>query len=169
MLFLVPLAGASLRPSDLRAGEYLAVAVFCVMTIGALDTAVRFLTLHPSIPGNGPAPAVDEISVAGQIRQLGLMPGDAVAVIGDGTGAYWAHLAKVHIVAEVMAADHDAQRFWNSSQATQEAVLRAFAAAGAKAVIAERPPATPGTEWMRIANTSRYVRFLRPGSPTALN
>ncbi len=134
------------------------------MTVGALDTAVRFITLHPSVKGNGPAPAMDDIVVAAQISQLGLLPGDSVAVIGDGTGAYWAHLAKLRIVGEVMGADHDALHFWKCSNTTQQTILRAFAASGAKAVVAENPPATPGTDWMRITNTNRYVRRLTPDS-----
>ena len=164
LVFLAPIAGVRLPKGESRAGAYLAIAVFSVMTIGALDTAVRFATLHPSVPGNGPTPAVDDIAVAAQLRQSGLLPGDSVAVIGDGTGAYWAHLAKLRIVAEVMGADHDALRFWKSSGPTQQAVLQAFAASGAKVVVAENPPAAPGPEWMRIANTNRYMRWLTAAS-----
>lgn len=157
LLFLTLVLGVRLQKSDLRAGTYVALAVFIVMTIGTLDTAFRFVTLHLAIPGNGPSPALEDVVVAKQISQMGLLPGDKVAIIGDGTGAYWARLAKVRIVAEVMAADHDAQRFWRSSEAVQQSVLGAFAATGAKMVLTDTAPKDPGGGWIPIKGTASYV------------
>ena len=162
LLFLTPIVGARVRGSDLRAIRYLAIAVFGVMAIGALDTAIRFTILHPAVPGNGPSPTVNELKVAHRIRQIGLAPGDPVAVIGDGTGAYWARLAKVRIVAEIMGADHDAHRFWRSSGTVQCNVLQAFAAAGARLVVADNPTESPGSEWIRIEGTNTYLHALMP-------
>jgi hypothetical protein len=157
LLFLLPLLVARLDRNDLRAGRYLAVVLFAVLTIGALDTAYRYSTLRLLIPGNGPSPALDHVFVAERIREMGLKPGDSVAVIGDGTGAYWARLAKVRIIAEVMAADHDAQRFWRSSDATKDQVFGIFAGSGARAVLAENPPGLNGTPWIHIGQTSWYL------------
>jgi hypothetical protein len=170
LIFLLPMVVARLDSNDLRAGRYLAVVLFAVLTIGAVDTAYRYSTLRLLIPGNGPSPALDHVFVAERIRELGLKPGDSVAVIGDGTGAYWARLAKVRIIAEVMAADHDAQRFWRSSDATKEQVFAVFAGTGAKAVLAENPPSLEGTPWIRIGHTSWYFLPLSAdvqGGPTS--
>jgi len=160
LLFLTPILGSRLRIEDLRAAQYLAIAVFVVMALGACDTAFRFLTLRPAVAGNGPAPALNDVMLATRMHELGLHPGESVAMIGDGSGAYWARLAKLRITAEVMAADHDAQRFWRSSLETQSSVLHAFALSGARAVFADSPPIPPGTEWSRIEGTNYYMRML---------
>ena len=169
LLFLPLIVAARLRTSEQRVGRYLAIVVLGVMTIGAFDTAFRFTTLRLAVPGNGPTPVFEHVVVADRIRAMGLVPGDVVAIIGDGTGAYWAHLAKVRIMAEVMGADHDAQRFWQSSEASQRSVLQAFASAGAKVALADNPTSLPGDEWSRIGNTTWYALPLLENTPHPLN
>ena len=71
--------------------------------------------------------------IAEAISQHGIAPGDAVASIGDGQEAYWAHLATVSVVAEVWSID--SARFWSAQPAVQQAVLRSMSDAGAKAVV----------------------------------
>ncbi len=156
LLFLSVLAASSFRATELRAVCYLAVVLLVVMSIEAADTAYRFTTLRLAVPGNGPVPATDHVVVADYLRALGLGSGDPVAVIGDGTGAYWASLAHLRIVGEVMGADHNALRFWESPPQTRMAVLKAFQATGAKVVLAEGPPASP-QGWRQIADTRWYI------------
>jgi hypothetical protein len=161
LLFLVPIVVVRLRKNERRAGRYVVVAVFAVMSLGTVDTAFRFATLHLAVPGNGPSPSFEHVIVANQVRQIGMLPGDKVAIIGDGTGAYWARLAKLTIIAEVMSGDHGAQLFWRSSDSVQSDVLRVFAASGAKMVVTDSPPRAPGAEWIPIKNTSWYMLPLR--------
>jgi len=168
LLFLTPIVGARMQRGDERAGTYIAVVVFLVMVVGALDVAYRFCTLRLAVPGNGPSSALEHVVVAERITQMGLKPGDSVAVIGDGTGAYWARLAKAHIMAEVMGANHDSRRFWRSSDAVQQSVLRVFASSGAKIVIADSPTIVPNGEWIRIGNTDCYMRYLTGDAGQAL-
>jgi hypothetical protein len=45
--------------------------------------------------------ALAQVLIAEDLRKMGVGPREAVAVIGDGEYAYWAHLAGLRIVAEV--------------------------------------------------------------------
>ncbi|MFI5095421.1 MAG: hypothetical protein ACHQIK_18460, partial [Candidatus Acidiferrales bacterium] len=74
-----------------------------------------------------------DMAIAEAISHYGIAPGDAVASIGNGQEAYWAHLARVSVVAEVWSID--SARFWSGQAALQQAVLRAMADSGAKAAV----------------------------------
>jgi len=74
-----------------------------------------------------------DLVIAEAIPQFGIAPGDRVASIGDGQDAYWAHLARVSVVAEVWSID--SARFWSEPLALQQAALRSMADSGAKAVV----------------------------------
>lgn len=163
ILFLLVLIASSIPTAEVCAACYLAIVLFAVMSVGAVDTAYRFATLHLAVPGNGPSPATDHIVVANWLRAQGFEPDDPVAVIGDGTGAYWANLAHLRIVAEIMGSDHNAQNFWNSQPQTRMAALSAFQAAGAKVVLAESPPERASEGWRQVANTKWYVLSLNVG------
>ncbi len=76
---------------------------------------------------------VRDIAIAEALPHYGLTPGSLVGSIGDGQVAYWAHLARVSVVAEVWSID--SARFWSAPPAAQQAVLRSMTDAGAKAVI----------------------------------
>jgi hypothetical protein len=136
------------------------------MSLGTVDTAYRYVTHRLAIPGNGPNSVVDHITVANQIRQMGLSNGDTVAIIGDGTGAYWARLAGVRITAEIMAANHDAQQFWQSPEPTRQIVFQALSGTGAKLLVADNPPEAFTNGWIHINGTTYYVRSLSD-NPTA--
>jgi hypothetical protein len=98
-------------------------------------------------------------AVAEGLRQLGVDPGERVGYIGYSFTAFWAHLARVQIIAELEP--QHAVRFWTSNDARQ-AVLRAFATTGATAVVAEpvRGASIPDG-WSRIGETGYLVHFLR--------
>jgi hypothetical protein len=74
-----------------------------------------------------------DLAIAEAILHFGIAPGDRVASIGDGQEAYWAHLAKVSVVAEVWSID--SARFWSEPLALQQAALRSMMDSGAKAVV----------------------------------
>jgi hypothetical protein len=64
--------------------------------------------------------------------------GDKVAVIGYGFGSFWARLARVQIVAEMLG--WQADDFWLGDPALQSEVVQAFAGTGARAIVAEKVP-----------------------------
>jgi hypothetical protein len=102
------------------------------------------------------ATAPTAVQVAQGLQERQIPPGSAVGVIGDGYGSYWARLARVRIVAEML--DEDAAPFWVGDAGTQRGVLEAFRSNGACAIVAEDVPAyasLPG--WQQIGRTDYYV------------
>jgi hypothetical protein len=93
------------------------------------------------------------------LHGLGIQPGDKVAVIGYGFDSFWARLARVQIVAEMLGAEADP--FWLGDPALQSDVLQAFATAEARAVVAERVPSYADLSgWHRVGDSDYYVRIL---------
>lgn len=164
LVFLTLVATASFRRTEGMIGRTVAFAVFITMALGTADTGFRYLTRRLAIPGSGPNFVLDQVTVANQIRQMGLSSGDKVAIIGDGTGAYWARLARVRIVAEIMAAYHDEQQFWQSPEQTKEIVFKTFSGTGAKLLVADNPPEAFTNGWIHIRGTTYYVRPLSDNS-----
>ncbi|MGH2524604.1 MAG: hypothetical protein ACRDH2_19025, partial [Anaerolineales bacterium] len=102
--------------------------------------------LAPSWPGE----------VAEELHRLGIQAGDSVAVIGYGFDAFWARLARVRIVAELL--DTQAGLFWAGDAATQAQVIDAFAASGAQAIVAEDAPSYAVLpHWHRVGDTNYYI------------
>ena len=94
---------------------------------------------------------------------MGARPGDKIAVIADGTGAYWARLAKLRIVAEIMDMNHGTREFWTASKDQQQDVYKILAGAHAKLVVSSCPLCPPGIPdgWQRIVGTPYCVRTLQ--------
>lgn len=164
VLFLTLIAATQLRTADQRSAAYVALAVFLVMAAGTADYTVRIVTKHLAIPGNGPNSTWQDVVAAEQLRQMGARPGDRVAVIADGTGAYWARLAKLRIIAEIMDTNHGSREFWNASQDVQGKVYEVFAGAHAKLVVSSCPLCPPGIPagWKHLEGTPYCVRLLQP-------
>jgi hypothetical protein len=156
VLFLTLLAAVHLGPADLRSARYVAIAVFITMVLGTADVTLRYATGHLAIPGSGPNSSWQHVVTAEQLQKMGARPGDRVAVIGDGTGAYWARLAKLRIVAEVMGANHGSAQFWESPEDVKESVYAAFASAGASLAVASCP-AHAANGWQTISGTDYCV------------
>jgi hypothetical protein len=88
------------------------------------------------------------------MRRLGIGPGDAVGVIGNGwfNGTRWAHLARVRIIAELP----DAGQFWKASPGKRARVLALFEKTGAKAVFTTSAPAWGSrTGWHTLGDRNR--------------
>jgi hypothetical protein len=90
-----------------------------------------------------------------------MQPGDKVAVIMNGTSAYWAHLTKLRIVAEIMDTGHGTAEFWNASADVQKQVYDLMARAHAKLVVTSCPvaPEIP-SGWEEIAGTPYCAHHL---------
>jgi len=164
VLYLALIAAVRLRPEVQKSGACVAFAVFLVMAMGTADYTVRVAMNHMAIPGTGPESAWRDVVAAEQLRRMGAQPGDKVAVIADGTGAFWAHLAKLRIVAEIMDMNHGSREFWDAPQEVQQQVYDIFARTRAKLVVTSCPPFPPGapTGWEQIAGTPYCVRPLQP-------
>jgi hypothetical protein len=94
-----------------------------------------------------------DMTIAEAISSYGIGPSEAVASIGNGQDSYWAHLAKVSIVAEMWSVD--SPRFWSEPPESQKAVLRAMADSGAKAVVWRRDSTQPcPTYWISLPEDS---------------
>jgi hypothetical protein len=75
------------------------------------------------------APAHIQWRVAEKIREIGLVKGDEVAILGQyGEYYHWARLARVRIIAEVP----DAEAFWRTSPDVRLRVLQVIRNTGAK-------------------------------------
>lgn len=141
----------------------------------ALATVAAILILQSSREAVGidhaDGRSAEDASIAVNLLRSGLHPGDSVAIIGDGTGAYWAHLARLRIIAEIPAASASrpelpARDFWESNPDLQQEALRILARTGAKAVIAgantsilDAPPVQLPSQWRKVGETRAYVRF----------
>ncbi len=145
-------------------------AVRCI-SVAALITVGAALILQASREAVGIDHAAgrnsEDASIALGLLNRGLHSGDRVALIGDGTGAYWAHLARLQIVAEIPAATPaslPALDFWESGPKLQQKALWILEQTGAIAVIAganpsavDSVPSTAPVRWKRIDGTSAYV------------
>lgn len=102
------------------------------------------------------APAATPLTVAQSLQELGIQEGDKVGVIGYAYDSFWARLARVKIVAELL--ESDAVDLWQGSEPLQQSVIQAFADAGAKAVVAEYVPDDVHLkDWHRVGNSSYYI------------
>jgi hypothetical protein len=110
-----------------------------------------------------------DAAIAEFLLSNGLHPGDSVALIGDGSFAYWAHLARLHVVAEMptrVVLSYPALDFWESDAEEQQRALAIFERTGATAVIAGWQDSLAGSvpsivppPWKRIGRTGAYVYF----------
>jgi hypothetical protein len=106
------------------------------------------------------APPARPLEVAQSLRQLGIEPGDRVGVIGYAYDSFWARLARVKIVAEML--EEDANDLWREGEPTRQDVLHAYASAGADAVIAEYVPSYVRLDgWHQVGNTNFYIYILK--------
>lgn len=164
VLFLTLIAAVRLRPEVQKSGAYVAVAVFIVMALGTADYTVRVAMNHMAIPGTGPNSKWQDVVAAEQLRRMGAQPGDKVAVITDGSGAFWARLGKLRVVAEIMDTNNGSKEFWEAPEEVRQQVYDIFARTRAKLVVTECPPCPPITPsgWQKIPETPYSVRLLQP-------
>lgn len=162
VLFLAAFAAVRIRPELQKSAQIVAVAVFITMMSATADYTVRILTHHMAIPGVGPNSTLMDITTAQQLALMSVTPGMKVGIIGDGTGAYWARLAKVKIVAEIMGMGHGPREFWNSSADVQQQVYRLFRQAHAEIIVTECPAGTQAIPdgWTLLPGTSYCVKRL---------
>jgi hypothetical protein len=139
-----------------------AIAVLGLLAVIALFNLEGINRLNPDRLAAAPAAAENPPptwpgEVAIELQQLGIQPGDPVGVIGYAYDSFWARLARVKIVAEMLEAD--AEKFWVGDEALQADVVNAFARSGAKAVVAEYVPGYANLEGWHQVGISNYFIF----------
>lgn len=105
--------------------------------------------------------------VADRLNQLGVQQGDKVAHIGYVAAAYWAHLTRVQIVAELFAEKEDfpavenVERILSEDGSLKPEVVRAFADTGATAIVTKKvPPAVAKKGWQELG--ANYYAYMLP-------
>jgi hypothetical protein len=108
-----------------------------------------------------PFSALVDVQAAEGLRRLGLPDGAPVAVVGDGSASYWARLAHLKIVAEIMSPD--APAFWASTVERKTRFYEVLASTGAVVLVTTSPATVVPTDegWSKLGNTPSYVRWLR--------
>lgn len=189
-LLLAPALSSPVPILVRRTGYLIAASIFpCVQALwrpavfGAAFLLVELTGLEP----NGNAYWQE----AQYLQHIGVRPGDAIGVIGEGAGAYWARLLHAHVIAEIPAPDTRKSglvrafhpdptgiiAFWRASRERQQEVLSVFSRAGAQWLVAEPVPlwVKPGNEWIEVPFTRKgeeefgfvtrtFVRRLAPGA-----
>jgi hypothetical protein len=130
------------------------IAVFNLDGFNRLNPSRQFASLDRiSAPAR-------PLEVAQALQTLDIKQGEKVGVIGYAYDSFWARLARVKIVAEML--ETDAPGLWHGNEALQQSVLRAFASAGAQAVIAESVPEYASlTDWHRVGDSNYYIYIFR--------
>jgi hypothetical protein len=144
-------------------GALSSIAAFGLLTNIILFNLDGFTRLNPSEQsslGAAATPAAKPLAVARTLQELGLTQGDKVGVIGYAYDSFWARLARVRIVAEMLEADAD--EFWRGDEALRQSVLQAFANTGVDAVVAEYVPGYAGLrDWHQVENSNYYIYVFR--------
>lgn len=112
-----------------------------------------------------PPPRPRPSRVAEALRRRGLAPGDPIGVVGYSFDAGWARLARLRIVAEV--APEEASAVWEGDAGTVARVKRAFARAGARAVVVEPLEGDPPSGFEPLGATGLRIAVVSPDAPGA--
>ena len=102
--------------------------------------------------------------VADTLNQLGVYPGEKVAILNlsdDEYPYYWARLARVKIVAEIV----EEKSFWMTDAVVRSELFKAIEKTGARFIV-QKPGLDISSfisaiDWQEIGNTGYYVYFLR--------
>lgn len=159
VIFLCFFAAVQLGGHDQKSAEYVVTTVLLMMALSTADYTVRVTTNHLAVPGVGPTSTADDLAAAKELWRMGLHPGDKVAFIGDGTGAFWARLAKLRIIAEIMDSNHGSQQFWKAPEEMKRTVYETFSRTQAKLIVSSCPSA-PSIGWKPIRGSSYCFFYL---------
>lgn len=144
------------------------ILLFCLPVLSAPVGDIRVLRIPAEQRDSDCGP---QWKVARGLREMGLMEGDHVAVIGEDNQSHtecWAEFDGLSIVGEIPSEGADS--YWEAPADLQVRILRLFALASAKvAVTYAMPPSVNTAGWQRVSETSYYVRFLADRQPANLS
>jgi hypothetical protein len=145
--------------NELWLGVLSSIAAFGLLANIVLFNFDGFTRLNPSSQPNlgaAAAPPAKPVAVARDLQELGVRQGDKVGVIGYAYDSFWARLARVRIIAELL--ETDADEFWRGDEALRQSVLQAFANTGVDAVVAEYVPGYAGLrDWHQVGNSNYFI------------
>ncbi|MEH1938932.1 MAG: hypothetical protein V7L01_01765 [Nostoc sp.] len=104
-----------------------------------------------------------ELQVADTLHELGVQPGEKVAILGYYIAPYyhWARLARAKIVVEIF----DEKSFWEKNTVVRTEILKNIEKTGARVIVQKPgfkiPNYALATGWREIGNTGYYVYFLQ--------
>lgn len=104
----------------------------------------------------------DEIKIVKNLKEFGIKEGDKIGIIGYSIPdlPYWARLAKVKIIAEILSKDTDV--LWSLSEDKKYQVISLFKNTGAKIIIAKGiPVCCSKNNWHKITGTNNYMYHLK--------
>ena len=139
-------------------GACIAVVLFFCFSIAPLTIRSAYSTVRDLFPGQAATRDV-QWQVADNLQKLGVRPGDSVASVGNTMFAAWPRLARLRVVAEIPETSAgDVEKFWSANAEVRVHVLAAFAATGARVVVAEDAPIWATREgWRRIGSTNYLI------------
>lgn len=163
LLFWADILGNIRIPNLPANGRWLrvlsSIAAFGLLANIILFNLDGFTRLNPSLKSSldaVAAPNARPIAVARTLQELGVRQGDKVGVIGYAYDSFWARLARVRIIAEML--ESDAEEFWRGDEALRQSVMQAFANTGVDAVVAEYVPDYAGLrDWHQVENSNYYI------------
>lgn len=99
----------------------------------------------------------EHLEMANQLRSLGLQPGDPLAVVGEGYGAYWARLARARVVAEAP----DPEKFWQATPEDRSRCIERFRSTGARVLVTFRARRDGMNAWQPLGSTGYDALVIR--------
>jgi len=139
------------------------MAAMMMLTMVTPAYQAAYATARDVVRGEGNSPT-ETWQIASGLSQLGLQPGDHVAIIGWGaTEASWARLARLKIVEDIVTDGWgfpDGDIFWASSEAEKAKVYQVLAQTGTKALVGRVPNSVTAQGWKSVGNTTQSVYFL---------
>ena len=146
---------SSLRSASIASRGVVAAVVLAAVLVTGLKTLKYSVSDALAIPKQ----VNENWEAAHKLKELGIGPGDQVALIGIIAEQHFMRLAKVKAVAELSYRDEE--KFWTGDASLQDSVFTAFAATGSRIVVATHAPVTAVKEgWIRLGNTDYYARSL---------
>lgn len=141
------------KDSQRIAGLSIGALVVVMLISFASNTARKFV--------NGcPESAQSQLEM---VRHLALPPDTPIAVVGPGNFSYWAHFARLRIIADIMSPDD--QGFWRLPADQRRRLYDVFRKTGAQWIIGQPPSALANLldiGWKRIGDTTYYCYSLHP-------
>jgi hypothetical protein len=137
----------------------LCVAAVCALQIAwPLEQPLR-AELRASLAGDDAENAQPHWKTAQALAQLGMQPGDPLAVVGSGSDDFWAWLGRFRIVAEGYTDGE--QPFWQASPSERRSAIEAYGRSSARILVARDPPPQAADEgWRRLGSTQYWFLAL---------
>ena len=162
LLLFAVLSGVRLpeRAEFVLVSKCLTLAIALTMGLAVGESLVH-QGYHDYVAAALPQSSQEQIRAAVGLENMGLRQADCVAIVGEGYAEFWAHLAGLKIVGQIMPEEGGAEEFWNSSGERKKAVYKVLAGSGARALIAWSSSADLGPGWQQVPGTFYRVYFFR--------